>query len=105
MTVKIIGHQWYWSYEYPDNGGFTFDSMLVEDADLQPDDLRLLETDNEVVLPVDTNVRLLMTADDVVHSWAIPAFAVKLDAVPGRITETWTRLEREETGTEACRER
>jgi cytochrome c oxidase subunit 2 len=95
MTVKIIGHQWYWSYEYPDNGGFTFDSMLVEDADLQPGDLRLLETDTEVVLPVDTNVRLLMTADDVVHSWALPAFAVKLDAVPGRINETWTRIERE----------
>lgn len=95
MTVKIIGHQWYWSYEYPDNGNFTFDSMLVEDADLQPDQLRLLETDTEVVLPVDTNVRLLMTADDVVHSWAIPAFAVKLDAVPGRINETWTRIERE----------
>ncbi len=95
MTVKIIGHQWYWSYEYPDNGNFTFDSLMVEDADLQPGQPRLLETDTEVVLPVDTNVGLLMTADDVIHSWAIPSFGIKLDAVPGRINETWTRVERE----------
>lgn len=95
LTVKIIGHQWYWSYEYPDNGNFAFDALMVEDEDIQPGQLRLLETDNEVVLPVDTNVRLLMTADDVIHSWAIPAFAVKLDAVPGRVNETWTRIERE----------
>jgi cytochrome c oxidase subunit 2 len=94
MTLKIIGHQWYWSYEYPDNGNFTFDALLVEDADLQEGQLRLLETDNEVVLPVDTNIRLLMTADDVIHAWAIPAFAVKLDAVPGKVNETWTRIER-----------
>ncbi len=94
MTLKIIGHQWYWSYEYPDNGNFTFDALLVEDTDLQQGQLRLLETDNEVVLPVDTNIRLLMTADDVIHAWAIPAFAVKLDAVPGKVNETWTRIER-----------
>lgn len=95
MTVKIIGHQWYWSYEYPDNGDFTFDSIMIEDEDLQPGQLRLLETDTEVVLPVNTNVRLLMTADDVIHSWAMPSFGVKLDAVPGRINETWTRIDRE----------
>lgn len=94
LTIKIIGHQWYWSYEYPDNGNFTFDSLMVADEDLQPGQLRQLETDTEVVLPVDTNVRLLMTADDVIHSWAIPAFAVKLDAVPGRVNETWTRVTR-----------
>jgi cytochrome c oxidase subunit 2 len=94
MTLKIIGHQWYWSYEYPDNGNFTFDSLMVEDADLQPGQLRLLETDNAVVLPVETNIRLLMTADDVIHAWTIPAFAVKLDAVPGKVNETWTRIDR-----------
>lgn len=95
MTLKIIGHQWYWSYEYPDNGNFTFDALLVGDEELAEGQLRLLETDNEVVLPVDTNIRLLMTADDVIHSWALPAFAVKLDAVPGRTNETWTRITRE----------
>ncbi len=95
MTIKVIGHQWYWSYEYPDNGDFTFDAIMVEDEELQPGQLRHLETDTEVVMPVDTNVRLLITADDVIHSWAIPAFAVKLDAVPGRVNETWTRIERE----------
>ena len=95
MTIKVIGHQWYWSYEYPDNGDFTFDAIMVEDEELQPGQLRHLETDTEVVMPVDTNVRLLIPADDVIHSWAIPAFAVKLDAVPGRVNETWTRIERE----------
>jgi cytochrome c oxidase subunit 2 len=95
MTLKIIGHQWYWSYEYPDQGNFTFDALLVPDDEIGDGQLRLLDTDNEVVLPVDTNVRLLMTADDVIHSWAIPAFAVKLDAVPGKTNETWTRVTRE----------
>jgi cytochrome c oxidase subunit 2 len=95
MTVKIIGHQWYWSYEYPDNGNFTFDALMIPDEEIQAGQLRQLETDTEVVLPIDTNVRLLMTADDVIHAWTIPAFAVKLDAVPGRVNETWTRVERE----------
>jgi cytochrome c oxidase subunit 2 len=95
MTLKIIGHQWYWSYEYPDNGNFTFDALMVADEDLAEGQLRLLETDNEVVLPVDTNIRLLMTADDVIHAWAVPSFGVKLDAVPGRTNETWTRITRE----------
>jgi cytochrome c oxidase subunit 2 len=93
LTIKAIGHQWYWSYEYPDNGNFTFDAYLVADADLQPGQLRLLTTDNRVVLPVDTNVRVLVTATDVLHSWAVPAFGVKMDAVPGRINETWVRIE------------
>jgi len=84
MTLKAIGRQWYWSYEYPDHGDFTFDAYMVADEDLEPGQLRLLETDNRVVLPVDTNIRLLVTASDVLHSWAIPAFGVKLDGVPGR---------------------
>jgi cytochrome c oxidase subunit 2 len=93
MTLKAIGHQWYWSYEYPDNGNFTFDAYMIADQDLQEGQLRLLETDNRVVLPVDTDVRLLTTATDVIHSWAVPALGVKIDAIPGRLNETWLRIE------------
>jgi cytochrome c oxidase subunit 2 len=93
MTIKAIGHQWYWSYEYPDDGDFTFDAYLVSDEDLQEGQLRLLTTDNAVVLPVQTDIRVLITATDVLHSWAVPAFGVKTDAVPGRINETWLRIE------------
>jgi cytochrome c oxidase subunit II len=89
LTVKAIGHQWYWSYEYPDSGDFTFDAYMVADADLQDGQLRLLTTDNAIVLPVDTRIRVLVTATDVLHSWAMPSFGVKIDAVPGRINETW----------------
>jgi cytochrome c oxidase subunit II len=94
MTLKAIGRQWYWSYEYPDHGDFTFDAFMVPDEELQPGQPRLLTTDTEVVLPTDTNIRLLVTASDVLHSWAMPAFGVKKDAVPGRINETWFRIER-----------
>jgi cytochrome c oxidase subunit II len=93
MTLKAVGHQWYWSYEYPDNGNFTFDAYMVADGDLQEGQLRLLTTDNAVVLPVDTDIRVLVAATDVIHSWAVPAFGVKTDAVPGRINETWVRIE------------
>jgi cytochrome c oxidase subunit 2 len=93
MTIKAIGHQWYWSYEYPDNGDFTFDAVMLEDDERTGDQPRLLATDNAIVLPVDTSIRLLTTASDVIHSWAIPAFGIKLDAVPGRINETWMRIE------------
>jgi len=92
MTVKAIGHQWYWSYEYPDNGGITLDANLNDKA---PPELRLLDTDNHIVVPVNTKVRLLTTAEDVIHSWAMPSFGVKIDAVPGRINETWFQVERE----------
>jgi len=95
MTIKAIGHQWYWSYEYPDHGDIAFDSLMVPDDELQPGQPRLLATDTEVVLPVDTTVRILVTADDVIHAWAIPAFGTKIDAVPGRTNETWVRVERE----------
>jgi cytochrome c oxidase subunit 2 len=93
MTLKAVGHQWYWSYEYPDNGNFTFDAYMVADGDLQENQLRLLTTDNAVVLPVDTDIRVLVTATDVIHAWAVPAFGVKSDGVPGRINETWVRIE------------
>ncbi len=95
MTLKAIGSQWYWSYEYPDNGGISFTSNLVQDKDLKPGQPRLLATDNPVVLPIDTNIKILTTATDVIHSWAIPAFGVKLDAVPGRLNETWVRIDKE----------
>lgn len=93
MTLKAIGNQWYWTYEYPDNGELSFDAIMVEDDELKEDEPRLLTTDNAIVLPVDTNIRLLTTATDVIHSWAMPAFGVKLDAVPGRTNETWFRIE------------
>jgi cytochrome c oxidase subunit II len=93
MTLKAVGHQWYWSYEYPDNGNFTFDAYMVADADLQEGQLRLLTTDNAVVLPVDTDIRVLVTATDVIHAWAVPAFGVKSDGVPGRVNETWLRID------------
>jgi cytochrome c oxidase subunit 2 len=94
MTLKAVGHQWYWSYEYPDNGDFTFDAYMIADEDLQEGQLRLFDVDNRVVLPVETDVRLLTTATDVLHSWAVPALGVKLDAVPGKINETWLRINR-----------
>jgi cytochrome c oxidase subunit 2 len=93
MTLKAIGRQWYWSYEYPDQGNLTFDAYMVADADLEPGQPRLLTTDTAVVLPVDTNIRLLSTASDVIHSWAMPALGIKLDAIPGKINETWMRIE------------
>ncbi len=95
LTIKAIGLQWYWTYEYPDYDGLTFDAFLVADGELQEGQRRLLETDNRVVLPVDTNIRVLVTAADVIHAWAVPAFGVKVDAIPGRINETWFRIERE----------
>ena len=93
MTIKAIGHQWYWSYEYPDHGNFTFDAFMKYDESLEEGEPRLLATDTKVVLPVDTDIRLLITADDVLHSWAIPAFGVKQDGVPGRIAEKWVRIQ------------
>ncbi len=85
MTIKAIGHQWYWSYEYPDHGDFTFDGIMLSDDELEAGQPRLLATDTFVVLPIDTKIRLLVTADDVLHSFAIPAFGIKLDANPGMI--------------------
>lgn len=104
MTIKAIGRQWYWSYEYPDNGNFTFDAFLVADEDLKEGQLRLLETDNRVIVPVNTKIRLLITASDVLHSFALPALGVKLDAVPGRINETWMEVTREGTFYGQCSE-
>jgi cytochrome c oxidase subunit 2 len=95
LTLKAIGHQWYWSYEYPDHGNFTFDSTMIPDDKIKPGQKRLLETENRVILPVDTNIRILMTSSDVIHAWAVPAFGIKTDAVPGRLNESWVRIDRE----------
>jgi cytochrome c oxidase subunit 2 len=92
MTIKAIGHQWYWSYEYPDHGNFTFDALMIPDSDIQEGQHRLLETDNRVVLPVGKTVRVQVTADDVLHSWAMPPAAVKVDAVPGRLNQVWVHF-------------
>lgn len=104
MTLKATGRQWYWSYQYPDQGGFEFDATLVPEEELQPGQKRLLETDNPVVLPVDTNIRLLITASDVLHSFALPAMGIKLDAVPGKVNETWMRITEEGTYYGQCSE-
>jgi len=93
MTLKVTGHQWYWSYEYPDQGGLKFDAQMVPDDQLKPGQPRLLATDNAVVLPVGVPIRVLVTGDDVVHSWSVPAFGIKTDAVPGRANETWVRID------------
>jgi len=95
MTIKVIGHQWYWSYEYPDHGDVRFDSYMIQDADLKEGQKRLLEVDNRLVLPVGTTVRVLVTGNDVMHSWFVPALGVQLYAFPGRVNETWIRLEKE----------
>lgn len=104
MTLKAVGHQWYWSYEYPDHGDFTFDAVMLEEDELEEGQLRLLATDTSVVLPVGATIRLLTTADDVIHSWAVPALGVKLDSVPGRVNETWFRINREGTYYGQCSE-
>lgn len=98
MTLKVIGNQWYWTYEYPDHGGITFDSLPIPEEDLKEGQPRLLSVDNKVVLPVETNIRLLMTSNDVIHNWALPSLSVKLDTMPGRVNETWTRIHEKYVG-------
>lgn len=93
MTLKIVGHQWYWTYEYPDHD-FKFDSNMVQTEDLKPGQPRLLTADNTMVVPVGVPIRLQMTADDVIHSWSVPAFGVKTDTVPGRLNETWVQVDK-----------
>jgi len=95
MTLKVIGNQWYWSYVYPDHGDLEFDSLIIPDEELQKGQPRLLSVDNEVVLPVKTNIRLLYTSNDVIHNWAIPSLGLKLDNTPGRTNETWVNINQE----------
>nr|WNH20441.1 cytochrome c oxidase subunit II [Schultzidia johnstonensis] len=88
LTIKAIGHQWYWSYEYTDYEDLGFDSYMIPTQDLTPGQFRLLETDHRMVVPMDSPVRILVTAEDVLHSWTVPALGVKMDAVPGRLNQT-----------------
>ena len=91
LTIKVTGHQWYWTYEYQDQG-FAFDSLMIADDELEEGQIRLLEVDNRMVVPAATNVRILLTADDVIHAWTVPAFGIKFDTVPGRLAETWINV-------------
>jgi cytochrome c oxidase subunit 2 len=96
MTIKATGHQWYWSYEYPDQDGISFDSAMLTDAEAAEKNVpRLLATDNEVVVPTGKIVRLIVTAGDVIHGWTIPAFGAKIDAIPGRLNEEWFKVEKD----------
>lgn len=104
MTLKVTGYQWYWGYQYPDNGNFFFESRMIEDKDLKPGEPRLLTVDNQVVLPIDTTIRIQITAQDVIHSWAMPSMAIKKDAVPGKLNETWLKIEKPGTYYGQCSE-
>lgn len=94
VTLKAIGYQWYWGYEYPDEK-IAFESVMIEDKDLKPGQPRLLATDTKIVVPVNKVVKVLITSADVNHAWAMPAFGVKRDAIKGRINETWFKAEKE----------
>lgn len=98
LTIKATGSQWYWSYEYPDNGGVAFDSLMLTDAERAANPAagpRLLAVDNQLVVPTGVVIRMQVIGADVIHSFAVPAFGVKIDAVPGRLNETWFRVDRE----------
>nr|AFG29131.1 cytochrome c oxidase subunit II [Tetanocera fuscinervis] len=88
ITLKSIGHQWYWSYEYSDFMGVEFDSYMIPLVDLPLDGFRLLDTDNRIILPMNSHIRILVTASDVIHSWTVPALGVKVDGTPGRLNQT-----------------
>nr|YP_009116233.1 cytochrome c oxidase subunit II [Vanmanenia pingchowensis]AJD22547.1 cytochrome c oxidase subunit II [Vanmanenia pingchowensis]AOR52833.1 cytochrome c oxidase subunit II [Vanmanenia pingchowensis] len=88
LTIKAMGHQWYWSYEYTDYENLSFDSYMIPTQDLAPGQFRLLETDHRMVVPMESPIRILVSAEDVLHSWALPAMGVKMDAVPGRLNQT-----------------
>jgi cytochrome c oxidase subunit II len=95
LTIKATGKQWYWSYNYPDNGKFEFDSLMLKDNERKPDQPRLLAVDNEMVVPVNKVVRMHIIGADVIHAFAVPSFGIKIDAIPGRLNETWFKATRE----------
>jgi cytochrome c oxidase subunit 2 len=103
LTVKATGKQWFWTYDYPD-AKIEFDSLMVQEKDLKPGQPRLLTVDNDLVVPVNKTVKVLTTGADVIHSWAVPSFGVKIDAIPGRLNETWFKAEREGTYYGQCSE-
>jgi cytochrome c oxidase subunit II len=95
LTVKATGKQWFWTYSYTDNGEFEFDSLMLKDGERKEDQPRLLTVDNDMVVPVNKTVRVITTGADVIHAFAVPSFGIKIDAIPGRINETWFTAERE----------
>jgi len=95
VTVKATGKQWYWTYSYPDHGNFEFDSLMIRDPKLLNGRPRLLAVDNEMVVPVNKNIRIITTGAEVIHAFAVPSFGIKIDSIPGRINETWFRVTRE----------
>ena len=98
MTVKVTGHQWYWQYEYPDQGNFSIDSRILAEADRikeKPQIPRLLAVDNEMVIPVNTTIRIISTGADVMHGWTVPGFGIKKTVIPGRLNEGWINVEHE----------
>lgn len=94
MTIDVTGHQWYWSYAYPDYGNFSFMSNLIQTKDLKPGQHRLLDVDNQLVLPINTDIRIYVESQDVIHSFFVPSLGVQMNAIPGRRNETWVRLDR-----------
>jgi cytochrome c oxidase subunit 2 len=104
LTIKATGKQWLWSYAYPDNGKFEFDSTVVADKDLKPGQPRLLTVDNPMVVPVNKIVHVLVTGADVIHSFDVLSFGIRIDAVPGRINDTWFKATREGTYYGQCME-
>jgi cytochrome c oxidase subunit II len=95
LTIKATGVTWNWKYDYPDNGDFEFDSLIVLEKDLKPGQPRLLTVDNEMVVPVNKVVRMQVTGFDVIHSFTVPSFGIKIDAIPGRLNETWFKATKE----------
>nr|YP_004221812.1 cytochrome c oxidase subunit II [Jenkinsia sp. CL54]BAJ54171.1 cytochrome c oxidase subunit II [Jenkinsia sp. CL54] len=88
LTIKAMGHQWYWSYEYTDYENLAFDAYMIPTQDLAPGQFRLLETDHRMVVPMESPIRVLISAEDVLHSWTVPSLGVKMDAIPGRLNQT-----------------
>jgi len=104
MTLKVTGNQWYWTYTYPDHDELEFDSIIIPEDELEEGQPRLLAVDNPLVLPVDTNIRILLTTNDVIHNFAMPALMLKLDTTPGRLNETWVNINDEGTYYGMCSE-
>ncbi len=104
LTIKATGKQWYWTYAYPDNGNFEFNSLILTEKERKPDQPRLLSVDNEIVVPVNKVVRVQVTGAEVIHAFAVPSFGVKIDAIPGRLNETWFKVTKEGTYYGQCSE-
>lgn len=97
VTLKVTGNQWYWNWKYPEDqgGGFAFDQIMKPEAELAPGELRLLAVDNEAVVPVNEVIKVQLTSNDVIHAFGVPSFGVRMDAIPGRLNETWFKIEKE----------